>query len=53
MCVCSARVRGDIVMRDGAVVTMDKICKELGVPPLPLLEDMPPELAIDLDNDDG
>jgi hypothetical protein len=46
-------VRGDIVMRDGAVITMDEICDELGVPPLPLLEDMAPEIEIDFDEDDG
>jgi len=37
-------VRGDIVMRDGTVITMDEICDELGVPRLPLLEAMPPEI---------
>ena len=37
-------VRGDIMMRDGSVITMDEICDQLGVPRLPLLEDMPPEI---------
>jgi len=45
-------VRGDIVMRDGAVITMDEICDELGVPHLPLLEDMAPEIEIGAGNGD-
>ena len=35
-------VRGDVVLRDGEVVTMDEICDELHVPHLPLLDDTPP-----------
>jgi 3',5'-cyclic AMP phosphodiesterase CpdA len=39
-------VRGDVMMSDGTVLTMDEICDELGVPRLPLLEDMPSEIEI-------
>lgn len=37
-------VRGDILLPDGSEVTLDELCAEAGVPPYPLLEDMPPEL---------
>jgi hypothetical protein len=46
-------VRGDLVMRDGSVVTMDEICDELGVPRLPLLENMPPEIDLRSDKSSG
>jgi hypothetical protein len=39
-------------MSDGAVITMDEICDELGVERLPLLEDMPPEIEIDFERVD-
>lgn len=39
-------------MGDGAVITMDEICDELDVPPLPLLEDMPPEIEITFREDE-
>jgi hypothetical protein len=42
-------VRGDLVLRDGAIATLDEICDELSQPRLPLLETMPPEIAIDFD----
>lgn len=44
-------VRGDIVMRNGTVLTMDEICDELTIPRLPLLEDMLPEIELDLNDD--
>jgi hypothetical protein len=48
-------VRGDIMMRDASVITVDEICDQLGVPRLPVLEDMPPEIEIDWSGsqDDG
>jgi len=44
-------VRGDIVLRDGAVITMNEICDQLGVPRLPLLADMAPEIEFEFDDD--
>lgn len=41
-------VRGDLVLNDGTVLTLDQLCDELGLPHLPLLEDMPDELPEDL-----
>lgn len=38
-------VRGDILLPDGTEVTLDALCEEAGIPPYPLLEDMPPELT--------
>jgi hypothetical protein len=42
-------VRGDLVFDDDSVVTLDELCAQAGVPPLPLLEAMPDELNIALD----
>ncbi len=44
-------VRGDLVLNDGTVLTLDQLCDELGLPHLPLLEDMPDELPEDLFHD--
>lgn len=41
-------VRGDLVLNDGTVLTLDQLCDELRLPHLPLLEDMPDELPEDL-----
>jgi hypothetical protein len=38
-------VRGDLVLRDGGVLTLDALCDELGLPHLPFLEEMPEELV--------
>jgi hypothetical protein len=46
-------VRGDLMMRDGTVITMDAICNKLGMPHLPLLEDMAPEIEIDVGEPHG
>ena len=37
-------VRGDVMREDGSIVTLDEISAAAGLKPLPLLEDMPPEL---------
>jgi 3',5'-cyclic AMP phosphodiesterase CpdA len=37
-------VRGDVMREDGSIVTLDQIAAAAGRKPLPLLEDMPPEL---------
>ena len=37
-------VRGDVVFADDTEATLDELCAEAGLPPLPLLEDMPEEL---------
>jgi hypothetical protein len=37
-------VRGDLVLDDGSELGLDALCDELGLPHLPYLEDMPPEL---------
>ena len=42
-------VRGDLVFDDGSVVTLDELCAQAGLMPLPLLEAMPDELDIPLD----
>jgi hypothetical protein len=39
-------VRGDLVFNDGRELTLDALCDELGLPRLPYLEDMPPELEV-------
>lgn len=41
-------VRGDLVMEDGSHLTLDELADELGLPRLPLLEDQPPELELDV-----
>lgn len=38
-------VRGDVMLEDGSIVTLDELFANSGLPPLPLLEDMPPELV--------
>jgi hypothetical protein len=43
-------VRGDLVFDDHSVVTLDELCAQAGLTPLPLLEPMPDELAIPLDD---
>jgi hypothetical protein len=42
-------VRGDVMLRDGSVVTLDELADEAGLPHLPYLEDMPDELEVDWD----
>lgn len=42
-------VRGDVMMDDGSILTLDEIYKDAGLEPLPYLEDMPPELEVDWD----
>lgn len=37
-------VRGDIRLDDGSIVTLDQLTQDAGVPPLPYLEDLPPEV---------
>jgi hypothetical protein len=39
-------VRGDLVLDDDSVVTLDELCAQAGVAALPLLEDMPNELEV-------
>jgi len=40
-------VRGDVMLSDGSVVTLDELADEAGVPHLPYLEDLPDELEVD------
>jgi hypothetical protein len=40
-------LRGDLVLEDGSEVTLDELCARLELPPLPYLEDMPPEIEVD------
>lgn len=40
-------VRGDVVLNDGTIVTLDEITDRAGVPRMPYLDEMPPELEID------
>ncbi|HEV7667557.1 MAG TPA: metallophosphoesterase [Thermoanaerobaculia bacterium] len=42
-------VRGDVMLDDGSVVTLDELSDEAGVPRLPFLEQMEPELEVDWD----
>jgi hypothetical protein len=42
-------VRGDVMLRDESVVTLDELADEAGLPHLPYLEDMPDELEVDWD----
>jgi hypothetical protein len=46
-------VRGDLVFDDDSVVTLDELCARAGLAPPPLLETMPDELDIPLDEDDA
>jgi hypothetical protein len=41
-------VRGDLVLDGDSIVTLDELCAEAGLEPLPLLEDMADELEIAL-----
>lgn len=36
-------VRGDILLADGTIVTLDSICADAGIEPLPMLEELLPE----------
>lgn len=42
-------VRGDVMLEDGSVVTLDTLTDEAGLPRLPYLEDIPDELKTDWD----
>jgi hypothetical protein len=42
-------VRGDVMLEDGSVVTLDELADEAGLPHLPYLEEMPDELEVDWD----
>jgi 3',5'-cyclic AMP phosphodiesterase CpdA len=37
-------VRGDVLLPDGTEITLDELCAEAGVAPYQLLEEMPPEI---------
>jgi hypothetical protein len=39
-------VRGDLMLDDGAVITLDQLAGKASLPALPLLESMPEELSI-------
>ncbi len=39
-------VRGDVMLQDGTVLTIDELCHQLGIDPPPLLEDLPDELPL-------
>lgn len=43
-------VRGDIVMDDGSIITIDEVTSELGLRPLPYLEEMPREVKLNWDD---
>lgn len=45
-------VRGDVLLDDGSVVTLDELADEAGVPRLPYLEEMEPELEVDWDDEE-
>jgi hypothetical protein len=40
-------VRGDVMLDDGSVVTLDELADQVGLPHLPYLEDMPAEFEVD------
>jgi 3',5'-cyclic AMP phosphodiesterase CpdA len=42
-------VRGDLVFEDGSEMTLDALCDKLGFPHLPYLEEMPPDLELEID----
>jgi hypothetical protein len=46
-------VRGDIVMSDGSVITLDEICDQIGMPRLSVVDDMLPEFNLDVIEDDA
>ncbi|MBI2421567.1 MAG: metallophosphoesterase [Candidatus Hydrogenedentes bacterium] len=44
-------VRGDVVLDDGTVVTLDELSAAHGLEPLPYLEEMPERFEVDWDDD--
>lgn len=46
-------VRGDVLLDDGSVVTLDELADEAGVPRLPYFEEVEPELEVDWDADEA
>lgn len=40
-------VRGDVMLEDGTIITLDELADEAGVPRLPFLDEMPDELEVD------
>ena len=40
-------VRGDLVLDEGEELTLDALCDQLGLPRLPYLEELPPELEVE------
>jgi hypothetical protein len=44
-------VRGDVLLDDGSVVTLDELADEVGLERLPYLEEMPEELDVDWGED--
>lgn len=42
-------IRGDIVMNDGSILTLDELTRDLGMRDLPYLDEMPEETKIDWD----
>jgi len=46
-------VRGDVILEDDTEVTLNDLCDQAGVPHLPYLTDMPPELEIDWDGEEA
>lgn len=45
-------VRGDVLLENGSVITLDQLADEVGLPHLPYLEDMPEELEVDWEVED-
>jgi hypothetical protein len=43
-------VRGDLMFDDDSVVTLDELCAQAGLAPLPLIEPMPDELDIPIED---
>jgi len=46
-------VRGDVMLDNGSVVTLDELADEVDLPHLPYLEDLPDELEVDWDAPDS
>jgi hypothetical protein len=40
-------VRGDLLLADGSVLTLDELADEVGLPHLPYLDEMEPEIELD------
>ena len=40
-------VRGDVLLPDSSETTLDELCLEVGIPLLPLLEDLPDEIGVE------